>query len=359
MSQHESLRALARDDVARLPRYATDSTPCAIDLSDNTNLWGSPPAALEVLTLARESGVARYPTLYSEPLEPAILDYLGLADSGVASVTGCGSDDVLDSAMRAFSRPGASIAFSAPTFSMIPVLARLNCLQPIQVPFTDGFDVDAEQLVDAGASVTYLCTPNNPTGSAASRGAVEYVIRHARGIVILDEAYAEFAPETFQHLALENDRLLVARTLSKAFGLAGLRVGFGVGAPELTNLVSRARGPYKVTSVAEAAAAAVLRPGPGARDWVLAHAGLAVANRERLVAELTRRGVRVLPSAANFVLAPFPNAGTLVRSFMSRGILVRLVNGLDGGSSALRIGVGPWDMMQALLDALDGIGSCE
>jgi histidinol-phosphate aminotransferase len=318
---------------------------------------------LEAVRIAGASSLSRYPDLYSEPLRNQLLDYVGLTGDTFSAVTGCGSDDVLDSTMRAFSSTDATIAFSAPTFTMIPVLARLNGLRPISIPFTESFDIDAQQLVDAQATITYLCTPNNPTASPVSRAAVDFVVDNARGVVVIDEAYAEFAPEQFVDLIRRSDRVLVARTFSKAFGLAGLRIGFGVGSRELTRLVARARGPYKVTSVAERVAEAVLQPGDGARDWVLRHAALAVEHRERFTAELTRRGLDVLPSAANFVLVPMADATRVSKELISRGILVRVISGLPDAPSrlargrglGLRIGVGPWEMMQPLLDALDAV----
>jgi histidinol-phosphate aminotransferase len=358
----QSALAFARSDVSTLPLYAPDATPCAIDLSDNTNLWGAPPAALDAIRSAECASVSRYPALYSEPLRDLLLRHVGLGqDSACDVITGCGSDDVLDSAMRAFSVSGASLAYSTPTFSMIPVLARLTGLRPAPIPFAENFDIDAERLVDTHAEVTYVCTPNNPTATIASRTAVEYVVRNATGIVILDEAYAEFAPETFVDLLEENERLLITRTFSKAFGLAGLRVGFGVGSSEITRLVARARGPYKVNALAERAVHAALSSHVGGRDWVATHAALVIENRNRLVAELAQRGLTALPSFANFVLVPSPDALRVSRELATRGILVRVITGLpevptalgNAKGTALRIGVGPWDMMRELLTALD------
>ncbi len=355
-------RELARAEVRALPLYAPElAAECAVDLSDNTSLWGPPPAARRALAETPDTAVARYPSLYSSPLRAAVLRYLGLTSaSGLGVVTGCGSDDVLDSAMRAFAAPGDRIAFSAPTFSMIPTFARLNGLDPVAIPLTARYDVDAERLVQIGAKLTYLCTPNNPTATALSRAAVEYVVAHARGIVLLDEAYAEFAPETFVDLVTRQDRLLVTRTFSKAFGLAGLRVGYGVGSTELVGLVERARGPYKVNAYAERAVLAALGPDTDALGWVKAHAELAVANRARFAEALLALGLVPLPSAANFVFVPTQRAGAVARALRERGILVRAFAGLPAdlpalaasSGAALRIGVGPWDMMQSVLDAL-------
>ena len=352
---------LARADVRALPLYAPDVADCAIDVSDNTNLWGCAPAARRALADVAPASLARYPSLYSAHLRDAVLRYADLSGvPGVGVVTGCGSDDVLDSAMRAFGAPGSRITFAAPTFSMIPTFARLNGLEVVALPLTDRFDVDAERLVDSGAAITYLCTPNNPTATALSRETVEYVASHARGLVIIDEAYAEFAPETFVGLVARHERLLVARTFSKAFGLAGLRVGYGIASDDVVSLVQRARGPYKVNAMAERAALASLGESEDALGWVRRHASLAVEMRERLSDGLRAIGLEPLPSAANFVLVAAHDARALAAQLRARGILVRALSGLPrdlpaldaSGGAALRIGVGPWITMQGVLDAL-------
>ena len=355
-----SLR-LARAEVRALPLFSSELPNCDVDLSDNTNLWGAPPAAVRTLRNAPPAALARYPSVYSEPLRAAILRYLALESVfGIGVVTGCGSDDVLDSTMRAFGATGDRIAFSSPTFTLIPILARLNGLDPLAIPLTNSYDVDAERLVDAQAKITYLCAPNNPTATPVSRAAVEYVVANARGIVLLDEAYAEFAPEVFMNLVAHNERLIVARTFSKAFGLAGLRVGYGVGAGDVTRLVERARGPYKVGGLAERAVLAALEATPDGLDWVRAHVALAIANRDRLVIALQQLGLSALPSAANFVLVPIARATKLAGLMRARGVFVRSFTGLpleirtfaEHGGAALRISSGPWEMMQTLLDVL-------
>lgn len=360
MSRDDVFR-LAREGMGALPLYAPDVAQCAVDLSDNTNLWGAPPAALRALRDASVGALSRYPTLYSEPLRAALLDYVGLShEEHVGVVTGCGSDDVLDSTMRAFGAPGDSIAYSAPTFSMIPVLARLNGLTPLAIPFADGFDIDAERLVDTAAKIIYLCAPNNPTATPVSRAAVEYVVANATGLVLIDEAYAEFAPDVFTDLVAQNERVVIARTFSKAFGLAGLRVGYGVGSDGVVRLIERARGPYKVNTLAERTVLAALEPSDDGLRWVREQATQAIANRRRLVAELAEIGFVALPSAANFIMVPTPRAADIFRALSSRGVLVRAFTAMPRdlpvmatcNGAGLRIGVGPWAMMETLLAAL-------
>lgn len=359
-----TVRSLARAEVCALPLYSPDLAECAVDVSDNTNLWGPPPAARRALAAAPDAAISRYPSLYSAPLRTAVARYLGLGDDArVGIVTGCGSDDVIDATMRAFGAPGDRIAYSAPTFSMIPTFARLNGLEPLSIPLTARFDVDAEWLVSLNAKITYLCTPNNPTATALSREAVEYVAANAQGVVLLDEAYAEFAPETFVDLVTRFERLIVARTFSKAFGLAGLRVGYGVGAAEAIGLVERARGPYKVNALAERAVFASLDESDEALGWVRAHAALAVENRERMAAGLRAIGFAPLPSAANFLFVPTPRAVVFARRMRERGVLVRAFAGLprdlavlaESSGEALRIGVGPWEVMEKVLRTLEEV----
>lgn len=358
---------LARAAVRALPLYDPQAETCTVDVGDNINLWGAPPAALRALAVAASSAFSHYPSLYSAPLRDAVLRYLQLGDtSEVGVITGCGSDDVLDAAMRAFGDAGDEIVFPAPTFAMIPIFARLNGLVPVPIPMTDGYDVDPERLVDRRAKITYLCSPNNPTSTALARATVEYVAAHACGLVILDEAYAEFAPETFVSLVTTKERVLVTRTFSKAFGLAGLRVGFGVGSETVIDLIARARGPYKVNALAESAVQAALGDGPDALGWVARHVRIATENRQRLAGELRALGLDPLPSATNFLFVPTVKARTLALGMAQRGVLVRALCGLPrdlavleaSDGQALRIGVGPWPMMERVLGALREVLEC-
>lgn len=366
MTSAYPLTALARSDIRSVPLYAPHVAACAIDVSDNVNLWGMPPAAVRALATTAIAA-SRYPSVYAEPLRDAVLAYLGLsARSGIEVVTACGSDDVLDATMRAFGERGDEIVFAAPTFAMMPVLARLNGLVSVAVPMTADYEIDPERLVDRRAKITYLCTPNNPTSTALSREAVEYVVRNAAGLVVIDEAYVEFAPESFVALVTTSDRLLVTRTFSKAFGLAGLRVGYGVGSAEVVEPIMRARGPYKVNALAEAAAVAALAEGPDGIGWVAQHAARAIANRDRLVVRLRALGLSPAPAAGNFVFVPIARAQAIADDMSRGGVLVRALSDLPqdipelvaAGGSALRIGVGPWAAMEQVLDALEETLAC-
>jgi len=347
------VRVAARAAYEQIPLYSpgpADAVPCAIDVSDNTNLWGAPPAALSALRASPDDAVTRYPALYGATLKAAIARYAGARESEI--VTGCGSDDVLDSAMRAFGEPGDVVAHPVPSFSMIPVFARMSGLEPVGIPLLGAsrdYDVDADALLATGAKIIYLCTPNNPTGTVTSAAAVRKVVERATGLVIIDEAYGEFAGETFMAEAVKWGRVLVTRTLSKAFGLAGLRVGYGVASEAIVREVEKARGPYKLNGMAERAAAAALGAG---LPWVKEHAAMACEVRGRLTSRLRGMGLRVLPSQGNFVLVESGRAPVLAARLHARGIQVRLFTGLPGIGDALRIGVGPWEVMEHVLDVL-------
>jgi histidinol-phosphate aminotransferase len=344
---------LARRAYRDISLYAPDRSPCAIDLSDNTNVFGVPPAALAALRNAAIATVSRYPSLYAGGLKTVLADYCGADATEI--VTGCGSDDVLDSAIRAVAEPGDLVALPAPSFAMIPIFARMNGLEAVEVPLLSDYDIDAEALVRTGARVIYICSPNNPTGTTASDASVRKVLSESRGLVIIDEAYAEFGDRTYLADARRHGRLLVVRTLSKAFGLAGLRIGYAVGTAQLVAAVEKSRGPYKVNAIAEHAAIVALSAD---REWVRARIAEAVEIRQRVTSAVRELGLAPLPSSANFILIPVADAQRVGSAMRRAGVAVRPMPGLPVVGDALRISIGPWPMMDAALTALRDALKC-
>jgi histidinol-phosphate aminotransferase len=344
---------LARAAYRKVSLYNVEAVPCAVDLSDNTNLWGAPPASMQVLRELAEGSVTRYPSAYALALKEALASYAGVDMSCI--VTGCGSDDILDSAIRALAEPGDRLAFCAPTFAMIPLFARLNGLEPISVPMTRTWDIDSDALASIGARITYVCSPNNPTGTTASRVALERLIAAAPGFVIFDAAYAEFADGDCLDLVGAGERVVVVRTMSKAFGLAGLRVGYAIAAPPVAVEVEKSRGPYKVTLAGERAAVAALRHD---RAWVADRVADARASRDQLAESLRTLGLAPLPSKANFVLVPVAGAAAVARHMRERGVAVRAFEALPSIGDALRITAGPAPMMARALGALEEALAC-
>jgi histidinol-phosphate aminotransferase len=347
----ELLRAVLRDAKP----YVTPDVGTAVDLSDNTSLWGPPPAAVEAVRELDGSALARYPAIPPAALYDALAAYAGVSPDMI--VGGCGSDDLIDGAMRTFAEPGATIAFAAPTFSMVPTFASINGLRVHAVPFRSDWDADVERLLEPKPQIVYLCSPNNPTGSPLPLATIERVLDEAPGVVILDEAYGEFTSAPGLGLVARHPRLIVMRTLSKAFGLAGLRVGYAVLATPLASALETVRGPYKLSAAAIAAATAALTDG---LDWVRARAAEATANRVRLAERLVVMGFSPIPSAANFLCLPCRGAEGAAARLRDRGFAVRVLRqippitpALDASAGfALRIAVGPWPVMERLLAEL-------
>jgi histidinol dehydrogenase len=325
-----------RATLREIQRYVPKRPPCAVDLTDNTNLFGVPPAVERALRDLPSAAVTRYPSPYAEALSAALAEECGVTRGSV--VTGCGSDDVLDAALRALAEPGEGMAYCPPTFSVIAAFAHANGLRPLPCA------LDVEALARSGARVIYLCDPNTPTGAALPPDFVDELLRKSGAVVLLDEAYGDFASRPSRAAeAARNPRLLVVRTLSKAYGLAGLRVGYAVGTPALISEVEKTRGPYKVGGVAERAALAALTED---RAWVRERAAEVRTLRARFVGELETRGHHPLPSEANFVFVPMADAAQRADELRTRGVSVRA---FDAG---LRISLGPWPLLQRFLDAL-------
>jgi histidinol-phosphate aminotransferase len=336
-----------RAALLSLEAYRPASGSCAIDVSDNTSLFGPAPAAERAVRCAPKSALSRYPPANPAELRAALASYTGVEAAQV--VTGCGSDDVIECALRAFAEPGDRVAFCTPTFSMLSTFARVNGLESCARPFLPDGELDVRALLAARAQVTYVASPNNPTGTEVSARALEALLAGAAGLVLVDEAYGEFADRSVISWLQRFPRLLVTRTLSKAFGLAGLRIGYGLAAAPIVTAIELVRGPYKVNALGEAAAVAALREDTA---WVRERAEAARTVRERLAGELRRAGLFPLPSGANFLCLPVPDAALWGARLLSRGVRVRVLQALPGVGDALRIGLGPWDTMAQVLDAL-------
>jgi histidinol-phosphate/aromatic aminotransferase/cobyric acid decarboxylase-like protein len=232
----------------------------------------------------------------------------------------------------------------------------MNGREAVEVPWSRAL-ADPSSLLERDPVVVYVCRPNNPTGAQAPREWIAALLDAvgARGpLVVLDEAYADFAGGTLIREAPEQPRLLVVRTLSKAYGMAGFRVGFAVGSPEVAREVEKSRGPYKVNRIAEKAAVAALDDRSG---WVARTTAECMDNRGRLFAELEQRGLAPLPSAANFIFFPVPSgsAGAWNQALRERGVAVRPFPACLEVGDGLRVSVGPWPLMERFLDALDAV----
>ena len=351
MNAHHSFAAAPRAGLGAITRYAAaqHGNHAIADLSDSTNSWGAAPAAARAASDAA-SRASSYPTLYGDLLKDALADYHGVSPSQI--VTGCGSGDVIRCAFAAFAEPGSVIAWMEPTFVMIPVFARILGLDIRVVPFDATFTVRSDELVARNAAVTYLCSPNNPTGSRAARDAVARVVAEAAGLVVMDEAYADFAGESWIDDAVASGRLLVTRTFSKSFGLAGLRAGYGIASAAIVEAVEKVRGPYSLNAVAErGAVAAINEDGP----WMRANAITAIACRDQLRAALRALDYAPLDSAANFLTVPVRDGLALAEACAKRGVIVRGFRGLPVIGDAVRVAMAPWSVLERVVDAFASV----
>lgn len=359
---------LPRSDYASLGRYDPGRSAVPVDLSDNTNLWGPHPLALARMREATADDLRCYPELYADTLRAAVSDRFGVPAECVT--TGAGSDDVLDCAFRASYGAGQTVAYPAPTFSMVHDLAVMNGMRPRPIVWPEAVG-DPGLLLEEDPAVVFLCRPNNPSGAQLGVKWIERLVEAAaeggRGagegpaggggpaagpLIIVDEAYADFAGETLVDRAPSFPKVLVTRTTSKACGLAGLRCGYGVSTPEVVLEIDKARGPYKVSRLAVELAAIAVRDEDG---WVARTVAESLENRARLSAELERRGVTQLPTSANFIFvaAPSGDAGADALALREDGVQVRPFRDVPGTGDGLRVTVGPWPLMERFLEALD------
>ena len=339
-----------RAELDAIPLYAPPTlSGVTLDLRDNVNLWGAPAAALAAVRANAPEALWEYPRVSAGALTAALADRLGVGAEQV--VAGCGSDNVIDACIRAVAAQGGRVAHADPSFSMVPVFARLNGATPVGVPLRPDGAMDVDALLATGAELIYVCSPNNPTGTVTPRTELLRLFDEASGIVLLDEAYGEFTDaHDLRREAARRERVLVTRTFSKAWGLAGLRIGYGVGGAALVAAVTKARGPYTVSSIAERAATAALAA-DGA--WMAAAAAEARVQRDRLAAALRETGaVTVWSSEGNFVFAALREpADAVAERFRMRGIAVRAFRGLPGIGDAIRIGAAPREATDRVIAA--------
>ncbi len=321
-----------------------------VKLSANENPLGSSPAALAARADAGQ------PCLYPDPDSTALRERLG-ALYGVDPariICGTGSGELLTISASAFAGPGDEVLYVRYGFSLYEIAARRCGATPVEAPDADyGTDVDALlALVNEKTRVIFLANPNNPTGSFMPREEVArlHAALPADVLLVMDQAYAEYvAPEDDDgalELAEKHSNILVTRTFSKAYGLAGERVGWGTGAPELIEVLNRLRGPFNVNAGAQAVAAAAVED----QSFIVHSRDHNKNERTRFVAALDalgNHGLRVLPSEANFVLVLFEGALTAEAAhdgLAQRGYATRWLPG-QGLPQALRITIGTREQM--------------
>ena len=305
---------------------------------------------LEAIARAADASVRLYPDPEAHALRAQAARVYGLPADHI--MAGNGSDELLALVLRATIDPGDRVAFPVPTYSLYETLVAVQGGAAVRVAFPDDFSLPPA-LAAARARVTILCNPNSPSGTLVPAASVEALARALPGLLVVDEAYVDFAREHVLGLVGQLPNLLVLRTLSKSFALAGLRVGLAFGHPELLAGLRTVKDSYNLSRLSQAAGEAALGDLPAME----ANVARIRATRARLAAALERLGFRVPPSEANFVLARRPGVdlGPVARALAARDILVRHF-AQPGLHDALRITVGTDGEVDALMGALREVG---
>jgi len=345
-----------RPAVRDRSEYIVDM-PEGIDVKLNQN--ESPfdlPAGLkqELLDAHQQVQMNRYPSEQPEDLRHALAEYDGVDPDQI--LVGNGSNEITYTFGLAFLDPGDPVVLPRPMFSLYEKVMRLQEADLTIVPPQDDFGFDADALATAAAEtdavLTILTTPNNPTGLAMTLDELEQVVRASSGFVVIDEAYVEFNPEgTAIDLLERHPNVLILRTLSKGFGLAGARLGYLLAHPAVVTELMKARLPFMVDRFAEQTALAVLRR-PGLIEDRVSRIEASITTLTEALQAM--EGVEVVPSQANFVIftTPVP-ADTLQDRLADRGVLVRNMGGYSELEGYLRVSAGTEEENNAFLDALD------
>lgn len=353
-----SIRDLMRRDLVALEPYPPplplESIECEIGrpivkLDANENPYGPSPLVAEALARCRPE---RYPDADCTELRQELAAYLGVEPPNV--VCSAGGDEMLDLLLRLFLEPGDSVIDCPPSFVMYPLATLYNRGSLVNVPRRTDFGVDVagvENALDDRTKVIFVCSPNNPTGNPTPVADILRLLNSGR-IVVLDEAYAEFAGYSHATLVTEYSNLVVLRTMSKWAGLAGLRLGYAIVDPSVTEEMAKIKSPYNVGLAAQVGGIASLRD----KEYLMRNVRRLVQERERLYGLLQDLPYgRVYPSETNFLCWSTDYSESGVRADELRMALVRrgvLARAFNTPIEALRVSIGTPDESDIFLDAL-------
>jgi len=347
-----SIDSLLRENIKRLIPYASArdefSGTAHIFLDANENSLGS--AVLPAYN--------RYPDPHQTGIKEKLSKIKGLSPKNI--FLGNGSDECIDLLYRAFCNPGKdNVIIHPPTYGMYEVSAHIHDVEVRRAPLTETFELDLteiEKQIDEYTKMIWICSPNNPTGNAFRHQDVEVILNNFHGLVIIDEAYINFSSQkSFIPELTEYPNLVILQTLSKAWGLAGLRLGMAFASEFIIDVLNRIKPPY---NIGQATQEIVLRALDGT-DTVNEMIREIVRMRNELASDISRLSsvINVYPSEANFLLVRIKNARTVYNELLRQGIVVRDRSSAPGCADCLRITVGTKEQNRKLLETLNNIGS--
>ncbi|NLI14303.1 histidinol-phosphate transaminase [Pelotomaculum propionicicum] len=354
MNRTFNASALARLDLKDFIPYDAPYYQDVIKLDANENPYGFPPEVLvKIYRAASSLDISRYPDPGAKILRERLADYTGVNPDNI--MVGNGSDEIILNLMLAFGS-GAKFAVAAPTFSMYGEHARIAGCAKIEVPRSSDFEIDASGLKSAASlpevKMVIICSPNSPTGNATPLASIENILGDTSKIIVVDEAYNEFGGESCVPLLSRYPNLVILRTFSKAFGLAGLRVGYLLAGRPVINELLKVKQPYNLNVFSQTAASVVMENLPVFRERV----ARILEEREVLFAELAALpGVEAFSSQANFIMfkTPLP-AEKIYRGLLTRGVLIRNVESISL-PRCLRVTVGTAEENRAFIKQLGDV----
>ncbi len=344
----KSLNELLRPNIRDLKPYSSArdefSGEAAVFMDANENPFNDP--------------YNRYPDPYQRALKKKIGTIKNIDPANI--FLGNGSDEAIDIAIRAFCRPGIDNMVSiTPTYGMYNVAADINDVKVKKVLLTTDFELDTDGLLNAADENTkllFLCSPNNPTGNCFRAEDIRQILDHFPGIVVIDEAYIDFAPGKSWLPELEQyPNLIILQTFSKAWGMAGIRLGMAFASSAIINVFSKIKYPYNVNTLTQKKALDLLSENARMQDWVKN----LLDEREKLVGELRKMPFinKIYPSDANFILLKTDDPKKIYNFLVDKNIIIRDRSGVDLCAGCLRITVGTPEENKALLQALNEIAS--
>jgi histidinol-phosphate aminotransferase len=311
-----------RKTVEAMEGYAPGEQPRdrrTVKLNTNENPYPPSPLVLDALREAIGDGLRLYPRPMADELRDRASRVYGFRPENV--LVGNGSDDLLAMIARACIDPGTRVAYPVPTYSLYDTLVELHDGEPVRVPFESDFSLPP-RLLQVGTALVFLANPNSPSGTQVPPEVVRTLAeRQRKALVVVDEAYVDFGDSNCLALAKELPNVLVLRTLSKSFSLAGLRIGLAFGSQTVIDMLAKVKDSYNVNRLSMIAGTAALRD----LRWMEANVRRVRRTREALRGELSAMGFEVYPSQANFVMArrPGQDLSPLQEGLRRRGVLVR------------------------------------
>lgn len=353
------IEELIRPEIRSFIPYDANQQPYKIKLDANESPFNMPLKARQKLSefILNNPGLNLYPDTDSVKLRKALSEHWKVDYRNI--IVGTGSDQLIQILANVFVGPGDRVLYPAPSFGMYAdscIIAGGTPVKYILQP-ENRFEYSKQTILEAydkeKPKLVYICNPNNPTGNLMPRGDVLEVAGYCKdAVIIVDEAYAEFCDDTVIPDTAEYENLIVLKTFSKAYGLAGIRCGYSIAGPGLTNAVNLARAPYNISSLSQYAALLVLEE----KTEIAQNISYLVNEREWLSKELTKiQGIDVYNSYANFILVRVDNCREVYKKLCEKGIFVRIFGASPLLENCLRISVGIRQQNTVLLDELNTI----